>query len=94
MQKQKNFNNFTIFVAVAIGFLAGFYSNRLFLDLDNRLLPTQGCNYIARLHQDYLIREYSINFSTESGNSNNKINQRASDLNSQLLSICNTNPKE
>lgn len=62
---------------------------------DDRLNMFDGCNQIARLHQDYLMRELDIDpgFDTNLDNPNRDINQKASDLNAKLLEICNTDPR-
>lgn len=77
--------------ALAIGFFLG-HSLRL---IDDRLPSYYGCNQIARWHADYLMREYKINdgFNTNLENPRREFNQKASDLNSMILQLCVTDPK-
>lgn len=78
-------------VLIIIAFIVGFYGRELLKD--DRLHPMYGCNQIARWHQDYLMREYNVTFNTNSDNPISEVNQRASDLNRQLLIICKTDPR-
>lgn len=80
-----------------IVFTAGFLTRGFFPVFINANIPTNdklpvsyGCTAIARWHQDYLSREYGVDFYTNANNPN--INEKASELNQKLLEICNTDP--
>lgn len=93
-------NKLITFTLVITVFICGFFLRGLVLpyfqsDLlpRNDTLPTRyGCNQIARWHADYLMREYGIEFNTNSDNPKRDINQKAGDLNGKLLGICNIDP--
>ena len=74
-----------------IGLFIGFFLNKI-LSFDDRLPSYYGCNQIARWHADYLMRKYGFEFNTNSDNPRRDINQKAGELNSKLLEICNTDP--
>lgn len=77
---------------VLFAFIAGLVIRGYLSQADMKLPPGAGCNQIARWHADYLIREYRVDFNTNPENPKKELNQKASELNSMLLAICNTNP--
>lgn len=87
-------------ILIITAFIIGFFIRGLVLpyfqtDLFpiNDILPSRyGCNQIARWYADYLIREYKIEFNTDINNPRRDINQKASNLNGDLLEICLTDP--
>lgn len=52
------------------------------------------CHNIANFHQDYLMNNYGVDFVTDFDNPLRRVNEKASQLNSQLLQICLKNPTE
>jgi hypothetical protein len=82
-----------IFLLLVGSFVTGFHVRHLIAESE---LPgtRYSCQSIARSHQDYLMSEYDIDpgFNTDQNNPRRDINQRASDLNAQLLNICETSP--
>lgn len=76
---------------IIIAFVIGLYFGG-FLRIDDKLPTGAGCNQIARYHQDLLMRKYDIHdgFNTDLSNPKRDINQKASDLNAELLGICNS----
>ncbi|MBW7956118.1 hypothetical protein H3C66_05335 [Patescibacteria group bacterium] len=83
-------NRILIAVLIITCLIAGTLFGR-FLAADN-ITTNYSCLALARFHADLLIREYGIAFETNATNPNRDVNQRASDLNAQLLETCNTDP--
>jgi hypothetical protein len=75
-----------IILSLTVGTLFG-----RFLASDN-ITTNYSCLALTRFHADLLIRKYGIQFETSATNPKRDVNQRASDLNSKLLEICNTDP--
>lgn len=84
-------NKFLLFLGVAVILVVGSFLFGRLLSSEN-ITTNYSCHDIAHFHADLLIREYGIEFNTDVTNPNRDINQRASDLNAQLLTICRTNP--
>jgi hypothetical protein len=81
---------------ILVGFIAIFFLTAgtlfgRFLASDN-ITTNYSCLALARFHADLLIRKYGIQFETSASNPKRDVNQKASDLNSKLLEICNTDP--
>lgn len=91
MKKQKSQTAAFITIAV-VALIWGFMLGRM-LASDN-ITTNYSCLRIAQFHQDRLMRLYNIDdgFNTDSTNPNRDRNQRASDLNRELLSICLKDP--
>ncbi len=85
-------NKIFIAVLVIISLSAGFFLGR-FLASDN-ITTNYSCLALSRFHADLLVRKYKVAFETSANNPRRDINQKASDLNSQLLKICNTDPTQ
>jgi hypothetical protein len=84
-----------ILLLTVLAFIGGFYIRHL---LPEGELPgtRYSCQSIAREYQDYLMWKYRIDpgFNTDQNNPRRDVNQKASDLTTQLLRICDTSPLE
>jgi hypothetical protein len=85
-------NKIHLIIGAVLIFILGIYFGRMFTS--DRLPPYYGCNQIARWHADYLMREYEVEFNTNPENPRAQFNQKASDLNSMILSLCFLDPED
>ncbi len=79
-----------IFALTVSIFISGYITGQGLTEVG--ISKTFECHSIAGFHADLLMRRYSINFNFDQDDPNRHLNQKALELNTRLLELCNIDP--